>query len=68
MRYEIRFTGTKGKCSVFLESPLPVDCDHEENVHSIIDMGIELGYLEFGADFRERLDTYAISMLFAEEV
>lgn len=65
-QYKVIFTGTNGEVTLDVESPLPVDCAHEDNVNSIIDLSIEIGYLVFGEDFRERLDTYAISLLTAE--
>jgi len=62
-QYRVVFTGTKGEVFLDVESPLPIDCDHEDNVNTIIDLTIEIGYLVFGEDFRERLDTYCIALM-----
>ena len=65
--YKVTFTGTKGEVSLMVESPLQIDCEHEENVHSIIDVTIDLAEHLLGADFRENLDVFAISLDFADE-
>lgn len=62
-KYKVLFTGTKGECHLFVDSPLTVDSDHEKNVDAIIDLAVELGYIEFGENFREELDTFAISLI-----
>lgn len=63
--YKVIFSGLNGEVSLLVDSPLQVDCEHEENVHTIIDIAIAIGELTFGSDFREELDTYAIGLEFA---
>lgn len=65
--YKVIFTGHNGELSLLVDSPLQIDCSHEENVHAIIDIAIGIGELTFGEDFRDRLDTYAIGLDYADE-
>ncbi len=65
--YKVTFTGNNGELTLWVDSPLVVDCEHEDNVHTIIDLAIGIGELTFGEDFRDKLDTYAICLGYADE-
>lgn len=65
-KYKVTFLGENSELSLEVESPLIVDCDHEENVHDIIDLATEIGYLQFGEDFKERLEIYAVGLNYAD--
>lgn len=62
-KYRVTFLGINGDVSVEVETPLEADCQHEDNVNAIMDMCMEIAYLQHGADFRERLDTYEIFLM-----
>lgn len=62
IKYKVTFTGEKGELFLEVETPLVVDCDNEENVHTIIDIAIGIGEITFGENFREELETYAIGL------
>ena len=57
--YKVSFVGNNGEADVLVESNI----NHldEETSNIIIDQGIEIGYQIHGKDFRDRLDTYAIT-------
>lgn len=60
--YKVTFIGDTEELSVVVETPLVVDCDHEDNVHTIIDLSIEIAKLTFGDDFEERIDLYGVML------
>jgi hypothetical protein len=59
--YKVSFVGNNGEADVLVESNI----NHldEETSNIIIDQGIEIGYQIHGKDFRDRLDTYAITAM-----
>jgi len=61
-KYKVTFVGEKGELSLEVETPLIVDSENEENVHTIIDIAIGIGELTFGENFRDQLETYAIGL------
>lgn len=68
-KYEVTFYGNNGDCIIKVESPHYLSCETENAdvlADDIIELAMEIGYLQQGADFRERLDTYAIVVDFAE--
>lgn len=65
-KYKVTFVGENEELSIEVESPFIVDCDHEENVHDIIDLATEIGYLQFGEDFKERIEVYLIGLDYAK--
>lgn len=60
--YKVTFIGEEEEVFVVVATPLVVDCDNEENVHTIIDMSIEIAKLEFGEDFQERIDLNGVML------
>ena len=68
-KYNVTFYGSNGDYTTQVESPYYLSCETDnadELADDIIDLAIEIGYLQQGADFRERLDTYAIVVENAE--
>ena len=59
--YKVSFVGNNGEADVLVESNI----NHldEETSNIIIDEGIKIGYQIHGEDFRDRLDTYAITAM-----
>jgi hypothetical protein len=59
--YRVSFVGKYGEADVLVESNI----NHldEETSNIIIDEGIKIGYQIHGTDFRDRLDTYAITAM-----
>lgn len=60
--YQVEFTGELGEVVMRVESPLMVDCEHEENVHTIMDMAYSIAQIENGEDFFEAIDGYAAGL------
>lgn len=66
-KYKVIFAGTKGEVSLFVDSPLEVNCENEQNVHAIIDVTIDLAKHLLGKDFQENLDVFCISLDLADK-
>jgi len=56
--YTVKFIGANGEVEVTVASEY--EFLDEETSDKVIEVGLELAYLIYGEDFRDRLDTYAI--------
>lgn len=56
--YTVTFIGNNGEVEVTVASEY--EFLDEETSDKVIEAGLELAYLIYGEDFRDKLDTYAI--------
>jgi len=59
-KYEVAFYAEELLFTIELDTPLVVDCEHEDNVHTIIDMAIEIAKLQKGNSVMDSVQDVAL--------